>query len=121
MKRMIFVAALLMSVFALSSCEEDRWGYDNKVVFSAKGGTEEVDGDSAIHTLSIGEYNGDEKQAQGEIIMVVNYDWLTASAVKGTDEILLVAEPNNTGKKRKLFVYGMVRDRVMDITVIQEK
>ena len=121
MKRMIFVAALLMSVFALSSCEEDKWGYENKVVFSAQGGSEEVDGDEAFHTLSIGTYHGDEKQAQGEIIMVVNYDWLTASAAKGTNEIKLVAEPNNTGKKRKLFVYGMVRDRVMDITVIQDK
>ena len=121
MKRTIFIVALFLSIFTLSSCEEDRWGYENKVVFSAQGGSEEVDGDEAFHTLSIGTYHGDEKTAQGEIIMVVSYDWLTASAVKGTDEILLVAEPNNTGKKRKLFVYGMVRDRVMDITVIQEK
>ena len=121
MKRMIFAAALLLSLLTLGACEEDRWGYENKVVFSAQGGSEEVDGDEAFHTLSISTYHGDEKQAEGEVIMVVNYDWLTASAVKGTNEIKLVAEPNNTGKKRKLFVNGMVRDRVMDITVIQDK
>ena len=121
MKHTIFIAALILSIFTLSSCEEDRWGYDNKILFSAKGGTTEVDGDDAIHTLSIGEYNGEEKTAQGEAIMVVNYDWLTASALKGSNNILLVAEPNNTGKKRKLYVSGMVRDRVMDITVIQDK
>ena len=121
MKQMIFVAALLMSVFTLSSCEEDKWGYDNKVVFSARGGTEEVDGEASIYTLSIADYDGNEKSAQGDVIMVVNYDWLTASAVKGSDEIQLIAEPNNTGKKRKLYVYAAVRNKSVDITVVQDK
>ena len=118
---MIFVATLLLSIFALNSCEEDKFGYDNKVTFSARGGEEEVDGDDAIYTLSIGDYNGNEKQAEGEVIMVANYDWLTASAVKGSTEIKLIAEPNTTGKRRKLYVYGMVRNKVIDITVIQDK
>lgn len=121
MKRMIFVATLLLSIFAFSSCEEDKFGYDNRVVFSAQGGTEDVDGDDPIYTLSIADYDGNEKQAEGKTIMVVNYDWLTASAEKGTGEIKLIAEPNNTGKKRKLFVYGMVHNKVIDITVVQEK
>lgn len=122
MKRMIFVATLLFAVLAFNSCEEDKWGWDNKVVFSAAGGTQEVDGDEDIYTLSIGNYNGDEKSAV-EIagLMTVTYDWLTASAVKNTDEIVLVAEPNKTGKSRKLYVYGMIGNRVMDITVVQEK
>ena len=121
MKRLIFAVALLVSIFAFTSCEEDQWGYDNKVIFSARGGTEDVDGDDPIYTLSIGDYNGKEKQAEGEVIMVVNYDWLTASAVKGTGEIKLIAEPNNTGKKRRLYVYGMVRNKIIDITVVQDK
>ena len=122
MKRLFFVAALVLSVLAFNSCEEDKWGWDNKVVFSADGGTREVDGDEDIYTLSIGHYNGDEKAAD-EIggIMVVTYDWLTASAVKNTDEIVLVAEPNKTGKQRKLYVYGMVNNKSIDITVVQEK
>ena len=122
MKRMIFVATLLFAVLMFNSCEEDKWGWDNKVVFSAAGGTQEVDGDEDIYTLSIGDGNGDEKSAV-EIagLMTVTYDWLTASAVKNTDEIILVAEPNKTGKKRKLYVYGMIRNRAMDITVVQDK
>ena len=121
MKRMIFAVAILLSVFAFTSCEEDKYGYDNRVTFSARGGTEDVDGDDPIYTLSIGDYDGNEKPAEGEVIMTANYDWLTASAVKGTGEIKLIAEPNNTGKKRKLFVYGMVRNKAIDITVVQEK
>ena len=122
MKRFIFIAALILTVFTFNSCEEDEWGWDNKVVFSAAGGTQEVDGDEDIYTLSIGDGNGDEKSAV-EIagVMTVTYDWLTASAVKNTDEIILIAEPNDTGKKRKLYVYGMIRNRAMDITVVQDK
>ena len=122
MKRLFFVAALVLSVLSFNSCDEDNWGWDNKVVFSADGGTREVDGDKDIYTLSIGNYNGDEKAAE-EIggIMVVTYDWLTASAVKNTNEIVLIAEPNKTGKQRKLYIYGMIGNRVMDITVVQEK
>jgi hypothetical protein len=118
---MIFAVAILLSVFAFSSCEEDKFGYDNRVVFSARGGEEEVDGDASIYTLSIADYNGKEKSAEGEVIMVVNYDWLTASAVKDSNEIKLIAEPNNTGKKRKLYVYASVQNKVIDITVVQDK
>lgn len=122
MKRFMMIAAMLLSVFALSSCEEDRWGWDNKVVFSAAGGEEDVDGDDAIHALSIGDGRGDEKGAV-EIggVMTVTYDWLTATTVKSGDEIHLIAQPNKTGEKRKLYVYGMIRNRVMDITVVQNK
>ena len=122
MKRVIFVATLLLSVFAFSSCEEDKFGYDNKVVFSARGGVEDVDGDDDIYALSIGDYKGNEIQASEVLgVMVVKYDWLTASAVKGTEEIRLCAEPNETGKRRKLYVYGMVHNKLIDITVIQDK
>ena len=122
MRRFLMVAALLLSAFALNSCEEDRWGFDNRVVFSAAGGEEDVDGDASIYNLSIGDYNGEEKSAV-EIagVLTVTYDWLTATAVKGENEIHLVAAPNKTGKQRKLYVYGMIRNNVMDITVIQNK
>ena len=122
MKRFMIIAALVLSAFALNSCEEDRWGYDNKVVFSAAGGEEDVDGEASIYTLSIGTYNGDEKAAiEVADVMTVTYDWLTATAVKGDNEIHLIALPNKTGKNRKLYVYGMVDNRSVDITVIQKK
>ncbi len=122
MRRFLMVAALLLSAFALNSCEEDRWGFDNRVVFSAAGGEEDVDGDASIYNLSIGDYNGEEKSAV-EIagVLTVTYDWLTATAVKGSDEIHLVALPNKTGKQRKLYVYGAIDNRSTDITVVQNK
>jgi len=122
MRRFLMVAALLLSAFALNSCEEDRWGFDNRVVFSAAGGEEDVDGDASIYNLSIGDYNGEERSAV-EIagVLTVTYDWLTATAVKGSDEIHLVALPNKTGKQRKLYVYGAIDNRSTDITVVQNK
>ena len=122
MRRFLMVAALLLSAFAPNSCEEDRWGFDNRVVFSAAGGEEDVDGDASIYNLSIGDYNGEEKSAV-EIagVLTVTYDWLTATAVKGSDEIHLVALPNKTGKQRKLYVYGAIDNRSTDITVVQNK
>jgi hypothetical protein len=122
MKRFIFVAALLLSVFAFNSCEEDAYGWDNKVIFSAQGGVEDVDGDADIYTLSIGNYNGEENPAT-EIagIMTAKFEWLTATAMKNSDEIVLTAEPNDTGKERRLYVYAMSGNKVIDITVVQKK
>lgn len=122
MRRFLFVAALVLSAFALNSCEEDRWGYDNRVVFSAAGGEEDVDGDEVIYTLSIGDGKGSEKSATELAgIMSVTYDWLTAMAVNGGDEIRLIAAPNTTGKRRKLYVFSMVRNHTLDVTVVQNK
>ena len=122
MKRIIFIVALVLSVFTFNSCEEDRWGFDNKVVFSAAGGEEDVDGDEGIHTLAIGNGRGDEKAATEVLgVMSVTYDWLTATTVKGGDEIHLIAQPNKTGERRKLYVFGMVGNLTMDITVVQDK
>ena len=122
MKRFLLIATFILVAFAFNSCEEDRWGWDNKVVFSAAGGEEDVDGDDAIHTLSIGDGRGDEKGAV-EIggVMTVTYDWLTATTVKGGDEIRIIAQPNKTGERRKLYVFGMVGNLTMDITVVQNK
>ena len=118
----MIIAALVLAAFTFNSCEEDRWGYDNKVVFSADGGHEDDEGDDSVYTLSIGDKNGNEKTAIDALgVMTVTYDWLTATAVKGENEIHLDAAPNKTGKQRKLYVYGMIGNNVMDITVIQNK
>ena len=124
MKRYLLTIALLLMAFSFSSCEEDRWGYDNRVVFSAAGGDEDVDGDidAPLHSLSIGDGQGDEKAATEVAgVLTVTYDWLTALVKEADDEIHLVAQRNTTGKKRKLIVFGMVGNRVLDITVVQNK
>lgn len=121
MKRIIFIATLLLMAVAFNSCEEDKFGFDNKVIFSARGGEENVDGDYNIYTLSIGDYNGKEMHATDDEIMSVTFDWLTATARKHSNEIVLTAQPNNTGKRRKLYLYGAVNNRSIDITVIQNK
>ena len=124
MKRFMIIATLLLMAISFNSCEEDRWGYDNRVIFSAAGGEEDVDGDidAPLHSLSIGDGQGDEKAATEVAgILTVTYDWLTAMVREADDEIHLIAQRNTTGKRRKLIVFGMVGNRVLDITVIQNK
>ncbi len=122
MRRFLIVMAAVVSALVMNACEEDKWGYDNRVVFEAYGGEEDVDGDAPVYTLSIGNHEGDEKEAvEVDGVLTVTYDWLTATVVKGDDEIRLVAEPNTTGKSRKLYLYGMVFNNVMDVTVIQKR
>lgn len=124
MKRFMIIATLLLMALSFNSCEEDRWGYDNRVIFSAAGGEEDVDGDidAPLHSLSIGDGQGDEKAATEVAgFLTVTYDWLTAMVREADDEIHLVAQRNTTGKRRKLIVFGMVGNRVLDITVIQNK
>lgn len=122
MKRFATIAALLLMAFSFQACEEDRWGYDNKVVFSAAGGDLYIDGEASLYALSIGDGKGDEKAATEVLgITTVTYDWLTATIVEGGDAIHLVAQRNSSGKSRKLYVFAMVDNRVVDITVVQNK
>ena len=118
----MIIAALVLSAFALNSCEEDRWGFDNKVVFSAAGGEEDVDGDASIASISIGTGLANKREATDfKGTLTVTYDWLTAVVAKGDNEVHLIALPNKTGKDRKLYVYGTVNSKMMNITVIQKK
>ena len=123
MKRLKMIAAFVLLALALNSCEKDRWGFDNRVIFSADGGSKSVQGNAPLGTLSIGSNSSNTKEAidiHGDL--AVTYDWLTATAAKGDNEVYLVALPNHTGKNRKLHVYSKTRDdKVINITVIQEK
>ena len=119
MKRFFFIATLAVLILCFNSCEEDRWGYDNKVIFSANGGTEDVDGDNSIYHLSIGDYNGNEKGAVEEAgVMTVTYDWLTATAVKGDNEIL---SPRRTRLARSVSCMYMEQSTTAQQTLLLYK
>ena len=111
MKRILFIATIILIFGGLTSCDKDNFGYETTVEFTAEGGTKVITGREAIYTLSIGTYDGDEQSAEDveeegvETIMAVHSGWLTATAKKFSKEITLTAEPNTTGKRRVLYVY----------------
>lgn len=116
----------MLTIFGLTSCNKDNFGYQKQVEFSAEGGTKSVTGTSSIYELSIANYNGEEEWDDDELdgdetVMSVRFDWLSAVATRNSKTITITAEPNNTGKRRVLYIYGEVRDRSSCIKVIQNK
>ena len=126
MKRLFFIAAMLLTVFSFASCNKDNFGYEKQIEFTAEGGTKTVTGTESIYELSIANYNGEEEWDDDELdgnesVMTVHFDWLSAVATRHTKTIVVTAEPNKTGKRRVLYIYGEVRDRSSCIKVIQDK
>ena len=126
MKRIVLLAIAVLSIFGIQSCNKDNFGYEKVVEFTADGGTQTVTGPEPIYELSIANYNGneeydDDELDDNELVMTVKYNWLSAVATRHTKTIVITAEPNTTGKRRVLYVYGDVNNRSASIKVIQNK
>ena len=126
MKRLALLAIVLLSVLGFSSCDKDNFGYEKKIEFSADGGTQTVSGTETIYELSIANFNGEEEYDDDELdgdesVMSVKFRWLSAVATRHTKSIVITAEPNRTGKRRVLYVYGDVNNRSACIKVVQNK
>lgn len=127
MKSIIVLCAMaLLSILGMQSCNKDNFGYERKVEFTAKGGTQTITGTEPIYELSIANYNGEEEYDDDELdgdesVMSVKFRWLSATAKRNTKTIVITAEPNTTGKRRVLYVYGDVNNRSASIKVIQDK
>ena len=126
MKRIVLLAIAVLSIFGIQSCNKENFGYEKVVEFTADGGTQTVTGTEPIYELSIANYNGneeydDDELDDNELVMTVKYNWLSAVATRHTKTIVLTAEPNTTGKRRVLYVYGDVNNRSASIKVIQNK
>ena len=126
MKRIVLLVIAVLSIFGIQSCNKDNFGYEKVVEFTADGGTQTVTGTEPIYELSIANYNGneeydDDELDDNELVMTVKYNWLSAVATRHTKTIVITAEPNTTGKRRVLYVYGDVNNRSASIKVIQNK
>ena len=113
-----------MSLF-LAACYDNN-GYTGKVTFPAKGGTKVVKGEYFMHTYSIANFNGRNDGMQDnsdEDSIRVSYQWLKASSSfrERGKEIIVTAEPNTTGKRRRLYIHGMVMNDVITIKVVQKE
>ena len=123
MKRNILIAFLLVPLLLVSCDRENNFGYPSKVTFGREGGTKICSGTEGSVFLEIANYNGDAIGDKGHIkddsIKVTN-DWLTVKCKRGSDrQLIMTAAPNHTGKRRRLYVYGVVDDRFAEIKVVQ--
>ena len=123
MKSKILFISLLIS-FLLVSCENaHNFGYPRKVTFDKDGGSKICSGTSNCFVVDITDYNGNDHTTttNGENdTIIVTYDWLSVKYVRfGDAKLKLEALPNTTGRKRRLYVSGMVNDFFADIKVTQ--
>ena len=121
MKRKILIAFLFIP-FLIASCEGDNYGYPSKMTFEREGGTKICSGAYGCYSVEILNYNGIGATSKGKAMdsIKVTYDWLTVKSKNYNDtQLEMIAAPNHTGKKRTLYVDGMVDDNSAEIKVVQ--
>ena len=110
--------------FMLASCSmEDDHGYPKVVEMPAEGGTLRISGESSPYAILIVNKKGDGFRSPNEgDTLVASYDWLTVKHKKYDYRIMVTAEPNISGKKRKLLVLTrFVGNTYAEIEVVQKK
>lgn len=121
MKKLLF---LLTSILLAASCTTDgNCGYPPKLSFPKEGGTVMMSGSYAPYNIEVLNYNGDGKSERTVLedpdTISVQYSWLTVRRKRGTPTLVITAEPNTTGRKRKLYINVSVDDRNAEIKVTQ--
>ncbi|MDE6536193.1 MAG: hypothetical protein K2K82_09340 [Muribaculaceae bacterium] len=129
-----FIQVLLLICVALGlqgGCmEHDQHGYPYSVKFPKSGGKKIVNGNTSLGYIKI----YDQKTGGGDSDMYfpshedeeneelfVKYEWLTVIHDVDTHQITLIAEPNNTKKKRKLRIESDDGKSYLEINVTQSK
>lgn len=104
------------------SCILDNLGYPAKLVFDKEGGSTIIDRVGGTPYISIDDYDGNELASidgyneSGEPL-TAEYEWLKVE-LNGSN-IKTTALPNNSGKKRKLYLNMMVLDLRATVSIIQ--
>ena len=120
MKKILIMTACCLIVTLAGCTNLDNYGYPKSLSFGKEGGQKVVKGDDGIYHLTISNYNGDGNYSDGDSI-IVTYEWLTVKCAKFDDTWTIIAEPNTTGKNRKLYVYGAVDDGDAEMTIKQSR
>lgn len=116
------IPLLIISLLTLSSCEnQNNKGFPKDIVFHNDGGTVMISGDDSFGYLII--YDGDEEYSSINLdnpSIIVSCDWLTAESLRGSKSLTLTAQPNQSGHKRKLKVFGYFGNEYAVINVTQK-
>ena len=119
------LVALLLLLLLVACGRLDNYGYPSKVSLGREGGTVICSGKEGFYDVTINDYNGygETKLSKGENdTIIAKYYWLTAKCKRlAGSEIKIMAEPNTTGKKRTLYVYGSIYNDDATIKVTQDK
>ena len=109
---------------ALCACDtSDNFGYPSKIAMTHEGCERIVTGEVAFDNIEIANYNGDGSSVSPNPdksdSLTISYDWLTIKAKNYDRKLLLIAQPNKSGKRRKLYVMGSSGNDLIEIKVEQ--
>lgn len=117
---------LLGVVLFVCACDNNNnYGYPGKVAFANEGGHKIVSGDAVPNNIEIANYNGDGKSLPINMLnpkdtFILKNEWLTVVMSSGEPKMKLIAEPNQSKKKRVLYVMADVADDLVEIKVEQQ-
>ena len=96
---------VFICLWALVSCVEKppkgNFGYPEHVTFGPEGGEKSVEGGQRFYGLQI----GNTGESNWDSVAVVSSHWLTVKGQRYSRVLQFVAEPNTTGRERKLYVW----------------
>lgn len=127
MRKILSLSFLLLGVvlFVCSCDNNNNYGYPGKVTFANEGGFKIVSGDAIPNNIEIANYNGDGKSLPINMLnpkdtFILKNEWLTVVMSSGEPKMKLIAEPNQSKKKRVLYVMADVADDLVEIKVEQQ-
>ena len=127
MNNILIKFMLCILAFLCTSCfKEVDLGFPATVTFSKEGGTKTVTGDVAFTNADIHDYKTGEQgeETWGEDGTRYNsYKWLKVEYKEykwNSKELTIYAEPNTTGKSRKLYIELYSGPEYHVITVVQD-
>ena len=120
---------IAFSCLCISCEEEEDFGFPSKIEISTDGESVDIKGTNDIppfiHQIELLNYNGDGNNSgafiEGKDFIEATTDWLTAKYYSAEYKLVVIAEPNNTNKNRKLYLYLYDGKSRQEITVIQNK
>ncbi len=112
------------------SCEEETdFGFPSKIELSGNGESIDIKGTNdlppGIVQIELLNYNGDGNSSnrimEGQNCIETTTDWLTAKYFLTEYKLVVIAKPNETKKKRKLYLYLYDGRSRQEIKVSQSK
>lgn len=126
MKQIISCMFFIGAFLAVVGCDtSDNFGYPSKITLPHEGGEKIITGEEVLfYNIEVADYNGDGNSVSinpdiSNDSLVVSYDWLTVKTKIMDSKITLVAQPNKTRKRRKLYVMGSYNNDLIEIKVEQ--
>lgn len=127
-KHFIFLVSIIFACLFASCESEEDFGFPTKIEISGKGETIEIKGSNdlppSVVLIELLNYDGDgnnDRGAEDREFLETTTDWLTVKYYPKEYKMVLVANPNETNKNRKLYLYLLSGKSRQEITVVQSK